>query len=381
MSNQVEVKPVENEEPAQICERYRLQSMIAAALPKARIHWCLKHRKQEYVEIRYSEEKKRAWYGGLMRCGSSWVCPLCARKLAEQRRSELEALMVAAQDKAAMCMITYTARHELHTPLKDTLTRMQAAYREIKSGRGYQSMKEETGWIGSVRAIEATWGSENGWHPHYHELAFFDARVVGQWAAAYRLHANDGIRILSNWLRNQLFTHYWLPSLRKHGLYASADHGLDVKPGNQALFDYISKYAMLPLPDANLGDGDIAGLAYEMTYSQTKKARKSGYSFWQLAGKLPETSGLVAEYYRATFGKAQLYWSRGLREWAQLGGEYEDRELVEIDDPYYVLEILTPEEWSRVLRFGDRGRLIVLASQGDPEIIQTYLDTLPDLTP
>jgi len=362
-----------------ICERYRLQSLIGAALPNARVAWCLKHRKANYIEIRYSAERKKAWYGGLMRCGSSWVCPLCARKLAEARRADLETLMLAGQNKAVYCMITYTARHELNTPLADTLTRMQAAYREIKSGRGFQMVKEETGWIGSVRAIEITWSPDAGWHPHYHELAVFDAGEAARWAGAYSLPASEGVRVLSNWLRNQLYNHYWLPALRKHSLYASAEHGLDTTPGNQALMDYISKYAKLPSINTNLPDSNLAGLSYEMAYSTEKAGRKKGKSFWELCALLPKTRGLVEEYYRATFKKAQLFWSRGLREWAGLGAELADNELVEADDPYSILAVLTPDEWSRVLRYGDRGRLIAIASQGDIELIYDYIEGLPEL--
>ena len=53
-------------------------------LPQKRID------KTKLREIKYNEERKKAHWSNVQRCGSIWICPVCAKQITEKRREELK---------------------------------------------------------------------------------------------------------------------------------------------------------------------------------------------------------------------------------------------------------------------------------------------------
>ena len=41
-------------------------------------------------------------------------------------------------------------------------------------------MLKRLGYKGRIVATEVTWGEQNGWHPHYHMILFFDHEINAQ---------------------------------------------------------------------------------------------------------------------------------------------------------------------------------------------------------
>jgi hypothetical protein len=70
--------------------RWQLQREARALLPNERVAFCMRRVRATKVDVLYSPDHQSAHYGGLMVCGSVWLCPLCAAKIAERRRIELE---------------------------------------------------------------------------------------------------------------------------------------------------------------------------------------------------------------------------------------------------------------------------------------------------
>ena len=66
-------------------ERYAMQSVAKDLLPNERVKICLRHVAGDNVEVRKHLKTEKAFYSGLMVCGSVWMCPVCASKISERR--------------------------------------------------------------------------------------------------------------------------------------------------------------------------------------------------------------------------------------------------------------------------------------------------------
>src|SRR5665811_2290520 len=80
-------------------ERFMLQSVVRKLFPKSRTNNCLRVRQGgQQIQVLKSTEHKTASYSGLQTCGSVWRCPVCAAKIAERRRVEIQAAMAMHQE-------------------------------------------------------------------------------------------------------------------------------------------------------------------------------------------------------------------------------------------------------------------------------------------
>src|SRR5260370_41109162 len=70
--------------------RWQLQREARALLPDERVAFCMRRIQATAVDVLYSPQNQTAHFGGLMVCGSIWVCPLCAARISEYRRVEVE---------------------------------------------------------------------------------------------------------------------------------------------------------------------------------------------------------------------------------------------------------------------------------------------------
>jgi len=72
--------------------KWALQAEARAMLPNERVAQCLRqiNPMAAGVEGLHSPEHQVAHYKSLIVCGSVWMCPLCAAKISERRRDELE---------------------------------------------------------------------------------------------------------------------------------------------------------------------------------------------------------------------------------------------------------------------------------------------------
>ena len=78
--------------PSVVAFRYALQSAARDLVPSSRTRVCMRYRisKEKPVEVWHSPGNESAHYGNLMTCGSVWHCPVCAAKITERRRIEIQ---------------------------------------------------------------------------------------------------------------------------------------------------------------------------------------------------------------------------------------------------------------------------------------------------
>jgi hypothetical protein len=215
----------------------------------------------------------------------------------------------------------------------------------FNSTKAALAMWEWMGCVGTVRAWEVTHG-QNGWHPHFHLLAFVRAGV--DLAEAKR-------RVYD----------VWATGCRLAGLpVPSVEHGADVRDGSEAAA-YASKW----------------GLDQEMTKGHMKKARASkGRSPFDLLRSYlydddRQAAALFKEYSAAFHGKRQLVWSKGLKDHFQVGQDSDEDLAARHDDKSELLGRIDLEDWRLVLAFDLRGEVLELARYGW-ESVQRLLDGL-----
>ncbi len=276
---------------------------------------------------------RSAAYGGLTTCGSVWVCPVCAGKIATRRADDLATVMRAVDDAGGSAfMLTLTMRHDrgdrLGLSREDRSRRAEledrAAMRDVAEANGWDvderaaeaeeieladihsregvwdvlgyawsSVTSGSVWtkdaesfgglLGWARAVEATWSERNGWHLHIHVLLCFGEQVSADLVAA-----SVGARMFGRWRR----------ALERKGYSASEEHGWDLRR-------------------AQLGDGDLADyfvkMAHEVTSGHRKESTGSrgGRTPMQLLGEAVDTYEVDAlarwwEWERASEGRRQL---------------------------------------------------------------------------
>src|SRR5690554_6624715 len=211
---------------ARLVRRFVLQAAARVLLPEERVAVCLCRPVPgcASVEVWYSEKHQRAHYKRLQVCGGVWSCPVCASRITEVRRLELQAAIDNGVYRPVL--VTLTVRHHKGDALALVLGGLLDAYRKFTAGRAYQGFKRDFGVVGTVKALEATHG-ENGWHPHLHLLVFMRAGVD---SAA-----------LSAWVKGR-----WMECVARAGLDASWERGADVKDAWMWIVEYVAKWGHEP---------------------------------------------------------------------------------------------------------------------------------------
>lgn len=338
--------------------RYKHQRAAAKLLPKSRTAKCLwaVSSLQYGVDVIHNSIEQRARFSGLQTCGSVWSCPCCSGTVSEQRRGELNALLVWARKNGYHpLMLTLTARHSRTDGLADLLDGMKKAKRALANHRTFKALRPDL--VGYVTATEVTGGGKNGWHPHFHQIMLLKAKDQADAIAKVEV------------LRSP-----WLASLRGAGL-DGAGAAFHVQ-GASAAGNYVTKW----------------GAAEELTLSANKQAKsKDGRMPFQLLADYAEhddkqAGALFAEFSETFKGRRQLVWSPGLKKLARIA-EVSDEKAAEdavrrADESQADKQVghFTPDGWKRirahratVLKFAEVGgeagvSAVVLAATGRPAL-------------
>lgn len=319
-------------------ERYILQSIAKEAIPKERVSICSRRRINKDVDIEVWKHlaTQKAFYAGLMVCGSVWTCPVCAAKISERRRSELkQAIQIHRESKGRVAMLTLTFSHQRTDRLFDTLDRFLKALRRFRSGKAYTKVVEPLGLIGSIRSFEITYG-QNGFHPHVHILMFYNNPVI------------------MPLIEMQLFR-LWENACAAFGLTTRDKYGLTIQDGGQA-DDYVTKW----------------GIDQEMTKSHVKKGREDGLTPFDFLRKYMETEEhfylhLFAEYATALKGKSQLFWSRGLKDKFLIEEKSDEDLATEKTEMADLLGTLKYYQWLSIMHSEKRARFLELCEENEFE--------------
>ncbi len=343
-------------------EKYLLQDTARKLLPNHRItscFWALA-RGEKAVAVVYSPAAARAHYHRLAVCGSVWACPICSSRITSQRADEIRAALAELRDQGGgAAFATLTVSHTHEDTLPKVLNGFLAALHNLTSWRGYKELRAAYGITGYIRVLEVTYG-RNGWHVHAHLLYTFAEPLTPERLAE---------------LEEKLYP-LWSRAAAKQGLSMSRRYGLELKLAYGTVEDYLAKY----------GRGPRWDIGAELTKGHIKRGRTiAGLKHltpWELlaaaaAGDV-RCGALFAEFVEHFSGKAQLYWSPGLR--ALLLPEKTDatdQELASalLPDDNEVGTI--PERlWGAIRRAKERTRPLELveATGGTWELVPAYLD-------
>jgi hypothetical protein len=343
-------------------ERFALQSVARSILPGSQTAKCLRvpFRPGGLVDVLYSPSKSSASFGGLVTCHSVWSCPICAAKISERRRLEIQAAITAWElQGGAVVLLTLTHGHGPWDPLGVLVAAQDKALHRFFACRQGVDLMVSLGRVGHIRAREVTHGRlrkvSNGWHPHFHLLLFLRSPCLDLAEAEDRAFQ------------------VWHNACRLAGLpLPSRAYGVKLDDGSKAA-QYVAK---MGLEDPR----GPWGLDSEMTKGHIKRAKdgETPFDFLRacLAGEDPQARVLFREFAAAFKGKNQLAWSRGLRDLFALG-DITDEEIAAVqEEDAHVLASLSREDWRLVLRFDARGELIEIARHGRYEPLQRLLESL-----
>ena len=335
-------------------ERWALKSVVNRLLSGDRVSKCMVLRAPipgrglSQIEVHKGQTHGKAFYHGLMACGSVWTCPVCAAKIAERRRVELkQAVKNGMNQRLGVHFVTLTVPHGIGDDLHDTLARLSVALKSMSADGTFRRRKKqcEVEIVGFIRAQEVTYGN-NGWHPHFH-LIVFTKETCGSSVIQY------------------LYSGAWQRACVKAGLpEPHPEHGCTVQDGREAAM-YVSKW----------------GIEDEMTKSQAKRGKRHGLSPWGLLRAVldggaseidPEPAAALFRLYAHAFkGRHQLLWSKGLR--AKLlpeQVELSDQQIVERpdDERAVLLAELSTDDWKAIRRVHGQAAVLEAAERGKDEL-------------
>lgn len=287
------------------------------------------------VKLVRSKASGKASFSGLRTCGSVWFCPVCAPRIAERRKEELDKLLWAARAEGlSVVLLTLTARHDRQTDLAFFRDAMRGALKRLRERREWRALPLE----GTVTAMEVTYGN-NGWHPHLHLLLFLKCERGG---------AVEFVETLRG---------AWLACLKGFGL-----------SGNQAAFDaqdgsaagaYVQKF----------------GAAEEVTLGTEKRGRAGSRTPWQLLDDArdgdTQAKRLWREYAKVFHGKPQLIWSNGLKLRFGIDDVDDEAAAAEAENAAEVLRVwrVDSDDWKRARQ---RRCSLIEAAESGGDIVALY---------
>ncbi len=281
-----------------------------------RVNYCSKRRidKNKGVFVYYNEGRQQAHYGNLVHCGSAWTCADCATKITEVRKKEVkQGIDYWRSQGGFVYLLTLTNRHHKGDDLPQLLQGQAKALVKFWSQRAVYTMLKAVGYVGRIVATEVTWSYNNGWHPHFHILMFFDHELI---------NGGQGLR---TYLANE-----WINACKKAGLkLPSLEHGCDLQDGSYA-DQYVSKW----------------GLESEITKGHLKKGKDDGMTPFDLlrqSVEMPLFGMLFREFADAFKGKRQLVWSGGLKKLLGIKKKSDDEIVNETDEQSIVVNELAFE--------------------------------------
>lgn len=261
------------------------------------------------MKMNYDKAKNRTGWVNVRTCRKANLCTVCGNRIRTARGNQLAAAAMAWADPAAelpapfadlrektgggLAMGTFTLKHYRRTKLSELIAVQRKAWSYSfgrESGKNWQKVRTRFGIVGDVRVFETTWGSANGWHPHFH-VTYFLAKPL---TPAERKE-----------LEQILFRRWEKGVMRAGGYTLSRKYGVRLDVPKKGDVEAFARY-----------------IAKEMTGLLTKTGNKGRRTPWQIAQdyaetKNPQDRALWAEYENAIRGVWWLRWSDNLNPLAK----------------------------------------------------------------
>ncbi len=311
------------------------------------------------VLVKQSIKTGKCYFKNLMCCGSVWKCPLCNAKISEARAKEIK-LVMEAHIKAGgkVALLTFTIPHKRYDDLKFMVKTFQKAFNRMWTSEPAKRLRISIEMDGYARSKETTWSTNNGHHPHYHQIV---------------LYSSDKSEEECMKEMKEVLSPIWSNRCEKVGLGSpSYEHGLDVRNGMNAAA-YIAKF-----------EKDRSwGLEKELTKSQSKKSKGDSYSPWDFLREHKKTGSkemarLFLEYADAFQGSQFVTWSPGLKDKYDIDDSLaKDKELAKTsDEASKTLAQITHKDWKKIEFHHKRANVQILAEKGWT-VTKNYIDSLP----
>jgi hypothetical protein len=342
-----------------ISDRFSLQTTMAKVVPKHRVSKCFRvvQDKQKALTVYKSNNFNSVSVSNLQTCGSVWDCPVCAAKITERRRKEVnQAIDAHKLDGGSVSFVTRTVPHTKDDSLLDMRNKFRKADSLMKGHSSYKSLVKRLGVIGSIKVYEVTVGEFNGWHLHVHEIFFHskDAPFDGD-----AVSTNSDYAAFLETFRAGLYARWKVDAVKAGFNEPSEEHGLQVQNGDFAA-DYFAKWGV-----ESSSSWDASS---ELTKAHIKKSKK-GFSPFDLLRCFRDTGDeslipILREYSESMFGQRQLIWSRGLK--AHFGiDDIDDEELVEeLEDDAEEIGVLSPDQWRFIAKNDLRAEFYLFSLEG-----------------
>jgi hypothetical protein len=354
------VHTTENNAPFEVQQtllRYALQAEARAILPREQVAKCLRVSRADSVDVLYDGEHQKAHYSGLVTCHSVWHCPICAGKISERRRDDAtQAIVTMNELDYRVFFVTYTIKHGRHDSLRQLLDGFLDAHNGMSRNKAGKNIKRDFGLMGTIRALETTWGQGTSWHPHAHVLIFVGNQEVDEQELEERL-----------WKA-------WQTETKRVGFQVHRK-GFDFDRTRGAAADYVAKWGREPIQTP-------WGVEHEITKAHIKQSRlHDRYTpFGMLRaiheGGHDELIPRFREYATWFKGKRQVHWSKGLADLLGLKDQTDEEIAQEKREEAYLLGRLTREQWKVVLANDVRGEILLIARQGEWCLVADFLRDL-----
>jgi hypothetical protein len=340
------------------------------------------------IEILKSKDSGLAFYGGLVTCGSVWSCPVCSAKVQERRRIEIAAAIDWAYAEGLQpVMVTFTFPHTQWDDVSDLLDKLGFALKKLRTGEPWKRFKNFSGYEGVIRSLELTIGS-SGWHPHTHELWFVSRTLLAdntdselaKYAKNHKVNADDVGLFLDKPTMKAVILKRWESACRRAGLLpdskikAFLEHAVDVK-GFCSASEYLAKH----------DQSKHWGADREIAKATSKRGRgdpdsmKGIHPFGLLlkAGDGDAQAGQkFVEYSLSVRGRAQLYWSRGLKGRVGIVDKTDEEVVEEKTEDADVLSAVEHHEWVVIRAAGKQVALLEAAESVGIAAVRTLIKSL-----
>lgn len=313
----------------------------------------------EVANIQLRRKAGVPYVGGVQKCGSVWLCPVCATRIAGERRREIERVSTLHLERGgSVAFLTLTSVHKIEYNQTKFRRAVTEAFRALQQSRMYRRMKRTYQVAGHLRKLEVNYGP-NGFHVHLHVALFFDRDFTprtwpaghpqaGKWREPAEISVMEKI-LYTEW-RKALTDLGYPPPSRKRGALLEY-----VKPGTTKWRNYLAKMGF-EFTGQKQGRHknrsmfqvlEDAGLTF-------RRYLADGYSPVHVNHSTGEVVHLIADvkvwrlYEKVIKGARQLEWSRALKKRYAVQDPPDEQLAVELpggEDDELLLDI---PKWSRV---------------------------------
>lgn len=284
---------VENDS-LEIKKAYRLLDKLRP-ISRNRTARCRRFRLNKTVQV--MSDGERSWVAGVQTCNNVWGCPVCAVQIQRERAIWIDYaidrwISYGADRKgppnARAYLLTLTIKHAASHRLKDTAKLVTKAWSNMFSGREGKETRARMGMTHFIRALEPTYGEENGWHPHLHVILLTPGEIDAE---------------TLEYVRGR-----WEETVRKTGLDAGGFGPDDFLPSESRGVKLRELY--------HSRDGRyVAKMFLELTSYETKEGKNGNLTWWRIAEKAGDGDKRMIAVWQegqdALFGRKQLTWSHG----------------------------------------------------------------------